>query len=715
MNKLLYLSLTWIWIAIACSPEKTHTFENKTSRITILNSKNGLWQYKVLNNGKTYKFFTPEFEIDGQSVKLTFSEFKSGKPVLLQNNVTEMTFSATANEVKDLTFKLIFRIAPDNPIIKFRYLIQSSQKHCLTKSKLKEKDNLTYFSIALDGMDEIQEIRFSEFNEMIHSFCLSEREFGTHAFKDSVKFMGPMLTASSGENSFLLAYEHGSQVPDKFIEFSLFPLHMVKLEAVKGNYCNGLDLTKGYQTVWFETGAINGTQNELAQNYRNFILKYMSENLESRKPYIFYNTWNFQERNKHWNKKPYLEDMTLARMLKEIEVAHQMGIEVFVIDAGWFEKTGDWTPSMKRFPDSLKQVKAKLTEYNMKLGLWFNPTVAAVTSHMYQNNRNCVRTLNGDKGKPWPIWETEESYGMCLVSPYKDAFADKLIQLNKTLGVTYFKWDAIGQYDCNDPHHFHGDSTNTPQERLENYAFEIGRSMSYVVDKLAKACPEAIVDFDITEGGRTVGLSFLSSGKYFLINNGPYFFNYNIPFNMEKDNWNIFFYPGPARGWICRTPLTFDKWIPSVLFLTHYLPDDPYENQSLAVGSLILGQNGIWGDLPSISEKGVAFFSQTLGYYKQVRDDMTAVSMIRNGSVGGSPEVYEKINPENGKGAIVIFSSHAGKYSYISENRVHNSFWATNGINLTVNQDGKAKIEADFKAAEAKIIFFGTQNKPLNN
>jgi alpha-galactosidase len=346
----------------------------------------------------------------------------------------------------------------------------------------------------------------------------------------------------------------------------------------------------------------------------------------------------------------------------------------------------------------------------MKLGLWFNPTVAAVSSNMYKDHSEFARTMNGSKGNPWPIWETEESYGMCLVSPYREAFTEKLIQLNKELGVTYFKWDAIGQYECNDPNHWHGDSTNTPQERLENYAFEIGRSMSYVVDKLAKACPEAIVDFDITEGGRTVGLGFLSSGKYFLINNGPYYFNYDIPFDRDKDNWNIFFYPGPARGWICRTPLTYDKWIPSVLFLTHYLPDDPIENQSIAVGSLILGQNGIWGDLPSISKEGVSFFNKTISMYKQVRADITSATLRREGAVGGTPEIYEKINPETGKGAIVIFSSHAGKYNYISKSKVTTSHWETEGTSVSINPEGKASIEAEFKKAEAKIIFFGVNN-----
>jgi alpha-galactosidase len=230
--------------------------------------------------------------------------------------------------------------------------------------------------------------------------------------------------------------------------------------------------------------------------------------------------------------------------------------------------------------------------------------------------------------------------------------------------------------------------------------------MCYVVDKLAKECPDAIVDFDITEGGRTVGLNFLSSGKYFLINNGPYFFNYNLPFD-QNGQWNIFFYPGPARTWICRTPLTFDKWIPSSLFLTHYLPDDPYENQSMAVGSLILGQNGIWGDLPKISKEGIDFFGKTLGMYKQVRDDMTSTAMIRDGAVGGSPEVYEKINPETGRGAIVIFSSHAGAYSYISKNKVDQKLWKTSGVKIQIDKSGLARIDADFKTAEAKIIFFG--------
>ena len=38
-------------------------------------------------------------------------------------------------------------------------------------------------------------------------------------------------------------------------------------------------------------------------------------------------------------------------MLAEIDVAQRMGIEVFVIDTGWYARTGDWQVSLERFPD----------------------------------------------------------------------------------------------------------------------------------------------------------------------------------------------------------------------------------------------------------------------------------------------------------------------------------------------------------------------------
>ena len=701
-------------INFSCNQSKIETLlvaENSLLKISVAKGSSALWIYSQTKTGRSYTFQAPEFEIDGALISAVLSQPKLiGKPEKLINGVTEYTVEGILTKFPDIKLRISYRVSENNPILKFRYELLSNSMHKLTKTN--GHDQINYFKVSFDGFSEVKEIRFSEFNEMVHSFCLSERNLEQKYFSDSIRAMGPMMTGSDGSNSFLIAYEHGSQVPDNFLEFALSPDRSITLKAVKGNYFKGYQIDKGnsFQTIWFETGAVSGNEDLLAKNYRDFVLQDMSLNSESRKPYIFYNTWNFQERNRNWYKKPYLADMTLERMLKEIEVAHKMGIEVFVIDAGWFEKTGDWTPSLKRFPDGLKTVKSKLDGYGMKLGLWFDPNAAALSSKILKDNRDCVKTWGGKESNPHKIWETEESHRMCLVSRYRDAFADELIRCAREYGVTYFKWDAIGQYGCNDPRHFHGNENNSPEERAESFAFEVGISMGYVVDKLCAAVPEAIVDFDITEGNRSVGLGFLASGKYFLINNGPYFFNYDIPFDRENGQWNIFFYPGSARGWICRTPLTFDKWIPTSLFLTHYLPDDPYENQSIAVASLILGQNGIWGDLPALSPEGVDFFGKTLGMYKQVRDDMTETAMIRDGAVGGSPEVYEKINPETGRGAIVIFSSHQGSYTYISKNKVNSKFWHTRDTRVKLLEDGRVHIDGQFKGAEAKIVFFGVMN-----
>jgi len=684
--------------------------KGKDFDVRFLNSTKVLWQYKETKTGKTLDFTSPSFEIDEQKLDGNLICIKQiVKPQVLAIGVTEYVVQGAFQQMTDLFLRITFRIPDNNPVVRFRYELIGSGNHKLTKRT--GTDNLRYLSFLCPGFTKIKEVKLSEFNEMVHSFSLSEREMDTRNFNDKTAFMGPIVVGSNARSSFLVAYEHGSQAPDLFLKYTLLPEKSIALNAVKGNYASGSPITNknSYQSVWLEAAVIKGDEDELAANYRQFILRNMSPNSESRKPFIFYNTWNFQERNKHWYNKPYLADMTTERMLQEIEVAHKVGIDVFVIDAGWFEKTGDWQPSKTRFPDELKTIKTKLDGYGMKLGLWFNPTVAAKSSSILAKNKDGLKTYNGKVGDPFPIWETEESYGMCLVSRYRDAFADELIRLAKELGVRYFKWDAIDQYGCNDPNHFHGTAANSLLERSDCYAFEIGRSMNYVVDKLCSVYPDAIVDFDITEGGRSVGLGFLASGKYFLINNGPYYQNYDVPINPEKDNVNLFFYPGAARSWICRTPLTFDKWIPSVLFLTHYLPDDPYENQSISVGSLILGQNGIWGDLLKISPEGVGFFHETLRYYKQVRDDITKSTIHRDGSVGGSPEVYEKINKENGNGAMVIFSSHKGSYEYVSKSKPNQKYWSTKGVDLTFDKEGYAVIKVSFDKAEAKIIFFGVE------
>ncbi|QGQ97383.1 hypothetical protein EHS13_22105 [Paenibacillus psychroresistens] len=683
--------------------------DNQAISIRFYGEEQRFWSISGCDNEWEWNIEAPTFEVNGQLIQVSLKEIDlHNPPKQLHNGTKEYRLGGKISGAEHLQLDWIVRV-PDavNPVVRFCYELRADGDYRLTKET--GSDRLRYAAFSLSELSRANEIRFSEFIELAHSFCLTERQLTSRHFENSERVMGPMLTAGNDTHQVLFSYEHGSQIPDAFIDFLLTPDRKVAIAAVKGNYYDGFPLSSDipFRTVWLQAAYMSGSEEELSVAYRNFILNHFTLNTESRKPYIFYNTWNYQERNRNWYDKKYLEDMNLERMLKEIDAAHIMGIDVFVIDTGWYEKTGDWQVSRKRFPDGLKQVKLKLDEYGMKLGLWFNPTVASISSSMLNNHQDCILSWNGEKSQPQSIWETEESITLCLVSRYADAFADELIRLVREVGVTYFKWDGIGQYGCNDPNHEHGTISNSLQDRADSYAFQQVEAMVRIVDKLCAACPEAIVDFDITEGHRSVGLAFLSAGKYFLVNNGPYFQNYNVPIDLEKDNVNLFFYPGPARGWICRMPLGYDKWIPSVLFLTHYLPDDPHDNQLMSLASLILGQNGIWGDLPAVSIEGAEWIGSFLARYKEVSKDITESTSVREGAIGGVLEVHEKLSVTSGKGAVVLLSAAAGIYRYITQNKPNPTFWHTEGVSISFDTKGRAVIEAEFKNTSAHIILFG--------
>ena len=686
--------------------------DTRFATVTLHAGTSVLWDYSARGVGRRHEIAAPVFSLDGSDVTMALKTVRPlGAPRDLPNGCREFTYVGDVSGEAGLQLKVVFRAAEDDPVVRFRYEVLSDRPRRLTKPA--GTDKIRYLGLSLAGLPEATELRLSEFNEEFHSYMPVERPLDLRYFADAEEAMGPILLAGDATEQLLVAYEHGSTAPDEFLHYRLSPDRSVILEAVKGNYWSGEEIgpDSPYSTLWFELEAIKGDRLALQKAYRSFIFRHLALGPASRRPQIFYNTWNYQERVKSWKGKPYLAELNLDRMLKEIDVAHRMGVDVFVIDTGWFEKPGDWQPSPLRFPDGLRQVKAKLDGYGMKLGLWFAPTMAGLTSQMLKTHAECVATIDGKASSRWVVWETEESLGCCVVSRYGRDFANKLIELNRELGVTYFKFDSVDQYGCDAPNHGHGTESNSRSERADCYAFQMPLAMARIAETVSSAIPDAICDFDMTESGRSFGLAYLSAGKYFLINNGPYNQNYDHPLPPDG-NWNLFFFPGPARDWICRSPLVFDQWIPSTLFLTHFLPDDPEENQMLSLASLVLGQDGIWGDLPAISAGGVARFARVLGKYREVRDDMANAFPTGSGPVGGTPEVHEKIAP-NGRGAVVMFA-RPGTYRYITLNRPDRRVWHDEGTTVTFDAAGRAMITAKFEArqepfpkAGAHIVFFG--------
>ncbi|MCL2351876.1 MAG: alpha-galactosidase [Firmicutes bacterium] len=595
--------------------------------------------------------------------------------------------------------KLLIRLqtADSTPFARIRYSLSGTGVFAGTDGS----ERIRYGALETD-FDALTEITLSEFDRIEHSFFPCERRFARDEAAGRI-FIGPVLLAEKAGASSVLAYEHGAQAPESFLH-AVAEDSGLALYSSSGNFYGGQPVGE-YMAPWIDIGLCAG---DPLPAFRRHIGKDILAGGRSREPYVFYNTWNYQERLKYWENRPYLSEMNEARMTAEIEAAHGMGIEVFVIDTGWFVNAGDWRADTARFPSGLGPIKERLDAYNMKLGLWFNPTLGTKSSAFAVKNPEYIMKT---QGKDWyldEVWEKEGCYCFCLASGFADLLIKKFIQLYNELGVTYFKLDGLGQHGCDGAGHLHGGAANGTDERLRCYAYRMGLELTRVAEEVSSACPEAIFDFDVTEGGRFVGLGFLGGGKFFSINNGPYFGCFDIPRKDVRtpDTINVFFYPGAARPQICRASSRFDRYVPAVCYLTHQLPDGDLPARENAAAALALGGNGIWGDLCALTDEQIGFWRDFLTDYKRVRGAAAEAYPAVTGKIGGSPEIHEKIDPKSGAGLVAVFTSGAGEFTHVTRKLEKMPAKVIGADEAEFLGNGRVRITVRLAADGARTVFF---------
>lgn len=84
-------------------------------------------------------------------------------------------------------------------------------------------------------------------------------------------------------------------------------------------------------------------------------------------------------------------DFDEERILQLAEKSKELGIELFVLDDGWFGKRnadnsslGDWYPNMDKLQGGIKGIAEKIEKMGMKFGLWFEPEMANKDSDLYR-------------------------------------------------------------------------------------------------------------------------------------------------------------------------------------------------------------------------------------------------------------------------------------------------------------------------------------------
>jgi alpha-galactosidase len=138
-------------------------------------------------------------------------------------------------------------------------------------------------------------------------------------------------------------------------------------------------------------------------------------------------------------------DVTEAGQLDLARRASELGVELFVMDDGWFGARahehaglGDWTPNQDRFPYGLGRLSAEVHRLGMKFGLWVEPEMVNPDSDLYRAHPDWV--LHQPHRR-----RTEMRHQLVLnlarpdVAEWAHAWLDRLVGEH---GIDYLKWDA---------------------------------------------------------------------------------------------------------------------------------------------------------------------------------------------------------------------------------------------------------------------------------
>ena len=132
------------------------------------------------------------------------------------------------------------------------------------------------------------------------------------------------------------------------------------------------------------------------------------------------------------------------KLLSIAEKAKEVGLDMFVLDDGWFGNRnsdncslGDWYENREKLPNGLSGLADKLNAMGLKFGLWFEPEMVSPDSDLYRAHPDWALHVNGRI--------SSLSRNQLILDLSRDDVCDYIIDsLTKVLSnanIEYVKWD----------------------------------------------------------------------------------------------------------------------------------------------------------------------------------------------------------------------------------------------------------------------------------
>ena len=148
---------------------------------------------------------------------------------------------------------------------------------------------------------------------------------------------------------------------------------------------------------------------------------------------VLYNSWEATEFN-----------VTEEGQKELASKAAKLGVELFVVDDGWFGKRnndkaglGDWVVNPQKFPHGLNSLIEHVNRLGMDFGLWVEPEMVNPDSDLYRAHPDWVMNFAGR-----PRSELRNQLVLNLArDDVRDHIFGVLDKLASDYNIRYFKWD----------------------------------------------------------------------------------------------------------------------------------------------------------------------------------------------------------------------------------------------------------------------------------
>jgi len=191
-------------------------------------------------------------------------------------------------------------------------------------------------------------------------------------------------------------------------------------------------------------------------------------------------------------------DFTADKIVQIAEAGKELGIELFVLDDGWFGKRngdtdslGDWVVDKNKLPEGLEDLVNRVKNLDMQFGLWFEPEMISEDSDLYRAHPDwCLHVPNriGSLSRSQLVLDLSRPE-VC------DYIVEAVSSILSSAPITYVKWDM-------NRHMTEIGSAGLPPERQRETAHRYMLGLYSVMERITSAFPQVLFESCSGGGGR---------------------------------------------------------------------------------------------------------------------------------------------------------------------------------------------------------------------